>query len=58
MTQGGLLVKKPHYLSIKIGNTLQRKESSPCNCFSQLFLVIVCYQVSPSLINNILNYHA
>lgn len=26
MTQSGLLVKETHYLSIKIGNTLQRKK--------------------------------
>lgn len=58
MTQSGLLVNETNYLSIRIGNTLQRKESSPLKCSSQLFLVIVSYQVSPDLINHILNYHA
>lgn len=58
MTQSGLLVKETHSFSIKIGNTLQRNESSPFNCSSQLFLVILSYQVSPGLINQILNYYA
>lgn len=58
MTQSGLFVKETHYFSIKTGNALQRNESSPFNCSSQLFLVILSYQVLPGLTNQILNYHA
>jgi len=57
MTQSGLLVKETNYL-LKYETHCKSKGSSPFICSSQFFLVIGTYQVSPGVINHILNYHA